>query len=521
MVDHTEIKRGYVLALNCTTVQPKAEAVDGYNNGRLLLIDADSDEGLRIYKRKRRKMSNSDNKIKAVDDSAFDKYVKRLSSGAFTNGPGECSLMKCSNIVLQQKPQSLNGHERCIQDALLTYPESDPTPVIKKSLDNVERGDNQTHNSAQEPSHVLSSGLFKQSEGPTNSELCGRALSDTLNSEKFSELRGLLLKNFGVVDVNRVSNVDAINSKLKNGAYETSPMLYLKDIQQVWTKLQQIGNEMVTLAKSLSDKSRATFEQSVRKPEVCGCKGCGGKADVKNCLVCDSCEDIYHLSCTELVGTSIPLKSWYCTNCASNGIGSPHDSCVVCEKLQSAASIPLENHIPTSNQPQDVVNGLDEHLHNGETDESRNQYMCFICKSEVKIDEKFRTCGHSLCAHKFYHDKCLTNKQLGVYGPCWYCPSCLCRRCLMDKDDDQIVLCDACDQAYHIYCTSPQLSCIPEGSWFCGKCDRELKRIKTARMLYESMQKKVKTEDELEKNGHEAPVAELEGLAMLVTAAKT
>ncbi|KAJ0753443.1 putative [histone H3]-lysine(4) N-trimethyltransferase chromatin regulator PHD family [Helianthus annuus] len=510
MVDDEEIRGGW--ALTCT-LEPKIEALD---------------EGLTIYKRrKRRKMNHSDgydDKIEAVNGSAFDQYVQRLSLGAFSNGPGECSLKKCSNIVLQQKPPSLNAHEACIQNALVTTSESDPTPVINEYYDNVERSNNQTDNTAQEPSHFPSSGSLKQPEGSTNSELCAHALSDTLNSEKFSDLRSLFLKNFGVVNVNRVTNVDAIKSKLKNGAYETSPMLYLKDILQVWAKLQQVGNEMVTLANSLSDKSRAHYEQFVGK---LGCKGCGEKADVKSCLVCDSCEDMYHLSCTELVSTSIPLKSWYCANCVSNGIGSPHDSCVVCEKLKSAASLPLVKCAPTNNQSQDVVDWLDEHLDNGVTDESQiqsqsqNQYVCFICKSEVKIDEKFRTCGHSLCSHKFYHDKCLTTKQLGVYGPYWYCPSCLCRHCLEDKDDDRIVLCDGCDQAYHIYCTSPQLTCIPEGNWFCEKCDRELQRIKTVRRMYESMQKKVKVEDESQKDEREATVTELEGLDMLVTAAKT
>lgn len=87
----------------------------------------------------------------------------------------------------------------------------------------------------------------------------------------------------------------------------------------------------------------------------------------------------------------------------------------------------------------------------------------------------------------------------------------------MDKDDDQIVLCDGCDQAYHIYCTSPQLNSIPEGSWFCGKCDREVKRISIMKRVYENMQKKVKVEEDVSGG----VMDEREGLDMLVTAAKT
>lgn len=105
---------------------------------------------------------------------------------------------------------------------------------LQETVD-VARSDSQTNNSAQESYHLLSNGLLKQSERPTNSELCEHALSDTLNSETFFELRGLLLKNFGDVNVNRALNVDGISSKLKNGAYEISPMLYLKDIQQVFS----------------------------------------------------------------------------------------------------------------------------------------------------------------------------------------------------------------------------------------------------------------------------------------------
>ncbi|KAK9067395.1 hypothetical protein SSX86_014723 [Deinandra increscens subsp. villosa] len=512
-----------------------------------------SAEEIRIcYTRKRRKMSSSDEmtkksgfndklEIKAADGDAFSKYLHRLNFDAFSNGPGECSLRKCSNIVLPQMHQTLNGHGGCLQDALVTYPETScKLFLLQRSVDNVEISDNQTHNSAQQPSHVFSSGLLQQSERSTDSELCWCALSATLNSDKFSELRSLFLKNFGVVSVNRVLNVDAISSKLNKGAYETSPMLYLKDIQQVWTKLQQVGNEMVKLANSLSDNSRAHYEQVhhnkhtylntnhspfltfrqqfVREPrttEARGCRGCGEKVDAENYLVCDSCEDIYHFSCTELVDTPIPPESWYCARCDSNGIGSPdspHDSCVVCEKLKSAASVPLLNSVPTNNQSQDIPNELEEHLHNDGIEESESSKICFICKSDVEMDGNFRICGHSLCAHKFYHYRCLTNEQLTVRAPYWYCPSCLCRHCLVDKDDDKIVLCDGCDQAYHIYCASPELNSIPEGNWFCGKCEGELK---TSKRVDENMKKKVKVEDEAEKD------EELEGLDMLVTAAKT
>ncbi|GJV83565.1 S-adenosyl-L-homocysteine hydrolase [Tanacetum coccineum] len=67
--------------------------------------------------------------------------------------------------------------------------------------------------------------------GSSISELCGHAFFDILKSNKYSELCGLLLKHFGVVNANQVLDLNAMNLKMNNEAYETSPMLYLKDIQ--------------------------------------------------------------------------------------------------------------------------------------------------------------------------------------------------------------------------------------------------------------------------------------------------
>ncbi|KAD6796092.1 hypothetical protein R6Q59_020020 [Mikania micrantha] len=536
MVDEKETTNGHGFDLNCS-IGLKIEAEDN-GKGRLLLDgsnggvsfgDGNSAERFRIYTRRKRKSTSYsdeitkvefDDKIKDADGCALDQDKQLLSIEAFPKGLGDCSLRHCRNIVLQQTHQPLNEHEN---GPVGYHQESGCMSVIKKALDNVKRGDNQTNNSAPELSHVMTSGLLKQSDDCTSSELCCSALSDILNSEKFSELCGLLRKNFGVVNVNQVLDIDAISLKINNGVYETSPIIYLKDIQQVWTKLQQVGNEMAAIAKNLSDKSRTHYEQIVRKPrtaEAHGCQGCGEKADVRNCLVCDSCEDIYHLSCSELVGTEIPPSNWYCASCVSNGIGSPHDKCIVCERLKPVASTSLVNGIPTTDESQNVPNGLDQQLHDV-TDQNHSSNICFICKYEVKIGDNFRTCGHSECSHKFYHYKCLDRKQLGVSGPCWYCPSCLCRQCLVDKDDDQIVLCDGCDEAYHMYCAKPQLHSVPKGNWFCRKCDRQLKQITTMRLAYESMQKKVKIEDASEKTEPEEPMNEREGLDMLVTAAKT
>src|ERR1044072_2846498 len=63
------------------------------------------------------------------------------------------------------------------------------------------------------------------------------------------------------------------------------------------------------------------------------CRQCREKADGTDCLVCDSCEEIYHVSCIEPAVKEIPHISWFCAHCTARGIGSLHEHCVVCERL--------------------------------------------------------------------------------------------------------------------------------------------------------------------------------------------
>ncbi|CAM8935126.1 unnamed protein product [Rhodiola kirilowii] len=46
----------------------------------------------------------------------------------------------------------------------------------------------------------------------------------------------------------------------------------------------------------------------------------------------------------------------------------------------------------------------------------------------------------------------------------------VCKICGIDKDDDSVLLCDACDAEYHRYCLNPPLAKIPEGNWYCPSC---------------------------------------------------
>ncbi|XP_037873189.1 bromodomain adjacent to zinc finger domain protein 2B isoform X7 [Bombyx mori] len=45
-----------------------------------------------------------------------------------------------------------------------------------------------------------------------------------------------------------------------------------------------------------------------------------------------------------------------------------------------------------------------------------------------------------------------------------------CQFCLNGDNEDQLLLCDACDKGYHTYCFKPRMDKIPEGDWYCWEC---------------------------------------------------
>lgn len=42
----------------------------------------------------------------------------------------------------------------------------------------------------------------------------------------------------------------------------------------------------------------------------------------------------------------------------------------------------------------------------------------------------------------------------------------------MDKKSDLMLLCDMCDQGYHMDCHDPPITSKPSGSWACSNCFR-------------------------------------------------
>ncbi|GAB2289919.1 hypothetical protein Dimus_024218 [Dionaea muscipula] len=418
------------------------------------------------------------------------------------------------------------GIQGCIRDALVNdrlagsttegdchedQPRSQSESVFNGSL-----------SAAEGPAMVTSHGSSSEFTHLIFTKQCQQAFSKLILSQKFASLCKLLSENFHGVNVDKVLDLSLINSRMKGGAYEKTPTLFSHDIQQFWKKLNVIGSEMVSLAKSLSELSMLFCREAAgglehgtssdkkdefaadsewhTRPEqtyasvytagTCGC--CGQKSDGRDCLVCDSCEEMYHISCIEPAVKEIPHKNWYCSSCTRLGVELLHEDCVVCERLNASVGTDEDGfgmvHDESLDQLEQSSGIRDSVL---QVYKGSQKIWCNVCKNPVLNGEVIRTCEHRFC-HKHYHMRCLTIKQFKKYSSHWYGPCCLCRVCLLDRDDGKIVLCDACDYAYHMYCLNPPLATLPTGKWFCKKCAAGIQAIREARSLYENLGEKPK-----------------------------
>lgn len=48
----------------------------------------------------------------------------------------------------------------------------------------------------------------------------------------------------------------------------------------------------------------------------------------------------------------------------------------------------------------------------------------------------------------------------------------VCSKCGSGEDSDEILLCDRCDDGYHMLCLRPIVVRVPIGSWYCPSCSR-------------------------------------------------
>ena len=80
------------------------------------------------------------------------------------------------------------------------------------------------------------------------------------------------------------------------------------------TNLNNISN----IRRSVAPECFHCFDKSDTSCKECGCKICGGKDDPDQIILCDECEDEYHLKCLKPPLTQVPKQDWFCTKCEND-----------------------------------------------------------------------------------------------------------------------------------------------------------------------------------------------------------
>ncbi|TPP61401.1 putative Zinc finger protein [Fasciola gigantica] len=73
-----------------------------------------------------------------------------------------------------------------------------------------------------------------------------------------------------------------------------------------------------------------------------------------------------------------------------------------------------------------------------------------------------------------------------------------CRICRHKSDDDNLLLCDGCNKAFHLYCLRPPLRRVPAGDWFCPSCrpaSKDLERRRREARLARSQRRRRRRAD--------------------------
>ncbi|KAK8637887.1 hypothetical protein V6N13_136343 [Hibiscus sabdariffa] len=94
-------------------------------------------------------------------------------------------------------------------------------------------GDGSSGSNSEELQAVISNGSFKESKPQPTTEMCQHVLFEVIISEKFTSLYKFLFDNFQGIKLDSLFHLSLMNSRMKDGAYEQSPMLFSSDIQHV------------------------------------------------------------------------------------------------------------------------------------------------------------------------------------------------------------------------------------------------------------------------------------------------
>ena len=203
-------------------------------------------------------------------------------------------------------------------------------------------------------------------------------------------------------------------------------LIYSEDEQAAEEKRQVVREESKKARKEAVESEEEQEEDANKE----GCRICRSTDDPDTMLLCDGCDQEHHMRCLGL--RSIPKGKWYCPNCRKSAGGKA--AAAASSKKDKAASSKSGSNKSKSRAA------------SGGSKKSKAAAPALVytfVEPEMPAD----------------------------YG--------ICKKCHINEGDP--LLCDRCDDAYHLQCASPPLETVPEGDWFCGPCLEEIKEEEEAK----------------------------------------
>lgn len=133
-------------------------------------------------------------------------------------------------------------------------------------------------------------------------------ISKIKNTQGVKELKGTL--HIG----NDTGSMENCTIKVKTDVYEIESPVLLSERDDELIK-SQISSER----RKLPVKCKHCKDNPNRTCRECSCRACGRKHDPHLTLLCDECNDAYHLACLKPPLTELPEEDdWYCPDCKVN-----------------------------------------------------------------------------------------------------------------------------------------------------------------------------------------------------------
>ena len=275
------------------------------------------------------------------------------------------------------------------------------------------------------------------------------------------------------------------------GSYGWVSPLILKDFDPL-----QVEEHLKVKNKSLRAAILVAVEFCARLAEGAGyecflppvvvdegtCAVCGKNADAGTIIICDKCDDEFHLNCLEPPPESIPSGDWFCRGCDPASFG-PH------RKRSSPVSgdvgvAPQDQERPKKKRgrPQAPAKALAPAY---ESDDSED--FCMVCGCEGKL----LVCDFAGC-RKVFHSVCIWPSSDGAEASDqpWFCPRHHCATCSFKEGERSE---ESSQNTSTVKCATCVLSfcakCAPGQAAKCSFCASPSPRVELALAFFEAWSK--------------------------------